>query len=92
VRVKSIVIRTDATHAAQAPRSIKLIINRQQVGFEDVADADEQSVAQIIELTEEQTTGGHKIPLRFVRFQKVTSLHVRYSESHLHLCSNEYES
>lgn len=76
VRVKYITIRTDAAHAAQAPREIKLVINRQSVGFEDVADAKEPEVAQVITLSKAQVTEGQKVPLRFVRFQNVTSLHI----------------
>ena len=51
-------------------------MNRPTLGFEDAADAKEPEAAQIIELTDEQVAEGKRIPLRFVRFQSVNSLHV----------------
>lgn len=55
---------------------MKIVINRDSVGFEDVEDAGEGEVAQLLDLTEAQVTGGQRIALRFVRFQNVSSLHV----------------
>jgi len=52
------------------------MVNRSSIGFEDVEDAVEPAVAQILDLTEEQVEEGQKIALRFVRFQNVNSLHV----------------
>ncbi|KAI0057109.1 DUF1000-domain-containing protein [Artomyces pyxidatus] len=74
VRVRSIVIQSSSPE--QAPKLIKLLVNRPSIGFEDVQDADEPEAAQIIELTEEQVKEGKPIPLRFVRFQTVNSLHI----------------
>jgi len=54
-------------------------VNNPNIGFEDIENANEPQVAQILELTEEQVTNGTPIPLRFVRFQAVASLHVRSS-------------
>ncbi|KAH9951435.1 DUF1000-domain-containing protein [Amylocystis lapponica] len=72
VRVRSIVLQ--AADAAAAPRTIKLLINRPALGFEDVdGDAD---VAQTIELGAEQVRDGARVPLRYVRFQAVNSLHI----------------
>lgn len=64
-------------NASQGPKKIKLLVNKADVTFEDVEDAEEPEVAQILELTEEQVSNGVPIPLRFVRFQSVTSLQVR---------------
>lgn len=75
VRVRSIVLQSKS--AEQAPKTIKLLINRPSLGFEDVEDATEPEVAQIIELPSEVIQEGKSIPLRFVRFQSVNSLHVR---------------
>lgn len=75
VRVKAIVIKSSG-EPERRPRSIKLFINRPSLGFEDVQDAQEPYAAQILELTDEQVTEGKKIPLRYVRFQNVSSLHV----------------
>jgi len=50
--------------------------NRSSIGFEDVEDAVEPAVAQVLDLTKEQVEEGQKIVLRFVRFQNVNSIHV----------------
>jgi len=76
VRPRSIIIHTAAAQIAQGPARIKLFINRSAIGFEDVEDAEEPEAAQVIDLTEEQVKEGKPIPLRFVRFQSVTILHV----------------
>ncbi len=76
VRIKSLVIKSKG-EPGQQPRKIKLFINRPSLGFEDVQDAEEPDASQIIELTDAQVTQGKKIPLRFVRFQNVNSIHVR---------------
>lgn len=75
VRVKSLVIKSSGA-AGQQPRTIKIFTNRPSLGFEDVQDAEEPYAAQVIELTEAQVTQGKKIPLRFVRFQNVSSIHI----------------
>lgn len=74
VRVRSIIIQS--SDAARAPKKLKLVINRPSVGFDDLADAEEPSVAQVIELSEADVREGKTIPLRYVRFQGVNSLHV----------------
>ncbi|KAL9714927.1 hypothetical protein Ac2012v2_001587 [Leucoagaricus gongylophorus] len=74
VRVRSVAIA--ATNVSQAPKRVKLMVNRSSIGFEDVEDAVEPAVAQILDLTEEQVEEGQKIALRFVRFQNVNSLHI----------------
>lgn len=74
VRVRSVAIA--GTNVSQAPKRVKLMVNRSSIGFEDVEDAVEPAVAQILDLTEEQVEEGQKIALRFVRFQNVNSLHI----------------
>jgi len=74
VRVRSVAIT--GTNVSQAPKRVKLMVNRSSIGFEDVEDAVEPAVAQTLDLTEEQVEEGQKIALRFVRFQNVNSLHV----------------
>jgi hypothetical protein len=74
VRIKALALRTAPAHAPHAPKTLKLVINRPSVGFEDVEDA---ALAQELVLTPEQVASGARVPLRFVRFQSVTSLHVR---------------
>ncbi|KAG8771396.1 Thioredoxin-like protein 1 [Ceratobasidium sp. 428] len=75
VRIRSIIIHTvDASHA---PKTIKLAINRPALGFEDVESAAEPEMAQVFEeLSPEDIANSRRIPLRFVRFQSVTSLHI----------------
>ncbi|KAJ7684817.1 PITH domain-containing protein [Mycena polygramma] len=74
VRVRSIVIRSAA--GEQAPKRVKLLVNRPSIGFEDVEDAEEPEVAQILDISEDDVRNGRPIALRFVRFQTVTSLHI----------------
>jgi len=74
VRIRSIVIKSSA--GKQAPKRVKLLVNRPSIGFEDVEDAEEPEVAQIIELSEDDVEHGKPIALRFVRFQAVQSLHI----------------
>ena len=62
--------------SSQGPQKIKLLINRPSLGFEDVEDQGEPAVAQVIEIPEDVIKEGKYIPLRFVRFQAVNSLHV----------------
>ncbi|EKM55798.1 uncharacterized protein PHACADRAFT_195847 [Phanerochaete carnosa HHB-10118-sp] len=75
VRIRALIIKS-AGEPEQRPRRIKLFINRPTLGFEDATDAREPEAAQIIELTDEQVAEGKRIPLRFVRFQSVNSLHI----------------
>ncbi|CAE6521878.1 unnamed protein product [Rhizoctonia solani] len=75
VRIRSILIHTaDASHA---PKTIKLAINRPALGFEDVESAAEPDMAQVIdELSPDDIANSRRIPLRYVRFQSVQSLHI----------------
>jgi PITH domain len=75
VRVRSIVISTSAP--SQGPKEIKLLVNRPSLGFEDVEDQVEPAVAQVLKIPRDVIQEGKHIPLRFVRFQTVNSLHVR---------------
>ncbi|KAI0371829.1 DUF1000-domain-containing protein [Pilatotrama ljubarskyi] len=72
VKIRSIVLQT--ANAAQGPRKIRLVTNKPSLGFDDVED--EKSVVQELELSEDDVREGRKIPLRFVRFQSVNSLHI----------------
>ncbi|KAG9054430.1 hypothetical protein FS842_005171, partial [Serendipita sp. 407] len=79
VRVRGISIQT--AESARAPKLIKIATNSPTIGFEDVQDAIEPQVAQVIELDEETTSTGKRISLRFVRFQSVQSLHIFVSSN-----------
>ncbi|OSX64733.1 hypothetical protein POSPLADRAFT_1178293 [Postia placenta MAD-698-R-SB12] len=71
VRIRSISIQS--SNVAQAPMRIKLFLNHPSLGFDDVEDGE---AAQEFELTEEQVQQGKRIPLRYVRFQSVNTLHI----------------
>ncbi|KAJ7074426.1 DUF1000-domain-containing protein, partial [Mycena amicta] len=73
VRIRSIIFKAQDRDQAQQPRSIKLFVNRISVGFEDAAADD---AAQTFELSPEDLLDGRAIPLRYVRFQSVNSLHI----------------
>ncbi len=74
MRVRALAITT--SNIDQAPKRIKLLVNRPSIGFEDVEDAEEPAIAQVVELSKDQVKEGQTIALRFVRFQNVNSLHV----------------
>ncbi|KAH7927692.1 DUF1000-domain-containing protein [Leucogyrophana mollusca] len=71
VRIRSVVIQSKKL--SNGPKVIKLFVNRPALGFEDVQDME---AAQVLTLSEQDIKGGSRIPLRFVRFQSVNSLHI----------------
>ncbi|TFY68070.1 hypothetical protein EVJ58_g1246 [Rhodofomes roseus] len=77
VRIRSIAIQ--ASSLAQAPRKIKLLINRPTIGFDDFSDGE---FTQEFELTEDQVQEGKRVPLRYVRFQAVNALHIFVESNH----------
>ena len=77
VRIKALKIRSQ--EPSQGPLVVKVLVNRPSIGFEDVQNAQEPEVAQVIQLSEEDVKVGMLIPLRFVRFQSVNSVHVSIS-------------
>ncbi|KAH9830984.1 DUF1000-domain-containing protein [Rhodofomes roseus] len=77
VRIRSIAIQ--ASSVAQAPRKIKLLINRPTIGFDDFSDGE---FTQEFELTEDQVQEGKRVPLRYVRFQAVNALHIFVESNH----------
>jgi len=74
VRVRAIVIKSSGGDSA--PKRVKLLVNRPSIGFEDVEDAEEPGVAQILDLSQDDVQQGRPVSLRFVRFQTVNSLHI----------------
>ncbi|KAI6109994.1 DUF1000-domain-containing protein [Pisolithus sp. B1] len=74
VRIRTLVIRTKVV--AEGPKTIKLRVNNPSISFSDVEGAADKTFAQVIELSAEDVTEGKPIPLRFVRFQNVNSLHI----------------
>jgi hypothetical protein len=74
-----------AADSQQGPKTIKLLVNRTAIGFEDVQDAEEPEVAQVLEVPDDTVREGQPIELRFVRFQSVNSLHVSTAAAPSHL-------
>ncbi|RPD65807.1 DUF1000-domain-containing protein [Lentinus tigrinus ALCF2SS1-7] len=72
VKIRSISIQ--AKNVEQAPKTIRLYTNKPSLAFSDVEGGG--GCLQEIELSKEDVAQGKKIPLRFVRFQSVTSLHI----------------
>ncbi|KAF5341297.1 hypothetical protein D9758_016656 [Tetrapyrgos nigripes] len=81
VRVKSLIIKSTSSPSS-GPKIVKLAVNRPSMGFEDVEDADEPAVAQVLELSDEDVKEGKSVALRFVRFQNVNSLHIFVGSNH----------
>ena len=77
VRIKALKIHSH--EPSQGPLVVKVLVNQPSIGFEDVQDAQEPDVAQVVQLSEEDVRVGILIPLRFVRFQSVNSVHVSIS-------------
>ncbi|OWZ47940.1 thioredoxin [Cryptococcus neoformans c45] len=71
VKLKAISIFSGIS-PSQAPKTVKLFINQPNMDFDD---AENEAPAQELILTPEQVKGD-RIPLRFVRFQNVRSLHI----------------
>ncbi|BEJ17509.1 hypothetical protein CspHIS471_0609100 [Cutaneotrichosporon sp. HIS471] len=71
VKIKALSIFS-VVSPAQAPKTIRLYVNQNHMDF---GDADSHEPAQELTLTPEDIRG-NKVELRFVRFQKVHSLHI----------------
>ncbi|EDR09445.1 uncharacterized protein LACBIDRAFT_319047 [Laccaria bicolor S238N-H82] len=80
VRVRSIAIQSSSID--HAPKTIKLLVNRPSLGFDDVEDADEPEVAQVLDISKQDVQQGTPINVRYVRFQAVNSLHIFVSANH----------
>jgi len=74
VRIKA--LRIQSHMPSQGPLVVKILVNRPSIGFEDVQDAQEPEVAQVVQLSKDEVSTGKQVPLRFVRFQSVNSVHV----------------
>ena len=72
-KIRAIRLVTLPSASAQAPKTIKLFVNKANIGFDD---AESVEPAQEIEITEAQARGDEAIQLRFVRFQNVSVLSV----------------
>ena len=79
VRIRKLVIRCGNPN--NGPKTIKLLVNKPAISFADVEDVADSTFAQVLELSTADITDGKPISLRYVRFQTVNSLHVRYTIS-----------
>ncbi|KAJ2304749.1 hypothetical protein IWW55_001068 [Coemansia sp. RSA 2706] len=70
IRLHSLMLKAPLEHA---PRSLKLFVNRTDVGFDDAEAAE---ATQQIEMTKEIYERGGVVNLRYVRFQNVNSLSI----------------
>jgi len=80
VRVRSLVIH--GSSESQAPHMVKLVVNRPSLGFEDVENAEEPEIAQLLDISQDDVKKGNLLTLRYVRFQTVNSLHIFVSSNH----------
>jgi len=76
VRVRSLVLHTK--EVPLGAKDIKIFINKPALSFSDVEDAVEPEAVQVLAISEENVAQGLHVQLRFVRLQRVNSLHVRF--------------
>lgn len=74
VRIKA--LKVHSSEPSKGPFVVKILVNRPSISFEDVQETQESEVAQVVQLSEEDIRAGNRIPLRFVRFQSVNSVHL----------------
>ncbi|GBE82584.1 Thioredoxin-like protein [Sparassis crispa] len=79
VRIRAVAIQSPTV--VQAPRRVKLYINSPSLGFDNIEEG-ASKIAQEIELSEDQVSEGKRVPLRYVRFQAVNSLHIFVESNH----------
>ncbi|KAL8286499.1 hypothetical protein RQP46_004516 [Phenoliferia psychrophenolica] len=72
-KIRAIRFTTLPSVAAQAPKTIRLFVNKANLGFDD---AESEEPAQELVLTEAQARGDEAVQLRFVRFQNVSVLSI----------------
>lgn len=74
VRIKA--LKVHSCEPSKGPFVVKILVNRPSISFEDVQEIQESELAQVVRLSSEDISAGKQIPLRFVRFQSVSSVHV----------------
>ncbi|GJJ12034.1 hypothetical protein Clacol_006274 [Clathrus columnatus] len=73
---------SEADEHSSGPEKIKLLTNKPSLGFEDVENAEEPAVSQVLHLSEDSVKEAKHVQLRFVRFQAVNSLHIFVASNH----------
>eukprot|EP00922_Rhytidocystis_sp_ex-Travisia-forbesii_P033078 GHVS01049198.1.p1 GENE.GHVS01049198.1~~GHVS01049198.1.p1 ORF type:complete len:182 (+),score=31.22 GHVS01049198.1:168-713(+) len=77
--VKLSAIRFIPVCSSSSPNDVRLFINNMSLGF---ADAESDVSVQQLEISNEQIESAVKIPLRFVKFQSVSSLIIYVASNH----------
>lgn len=72
IKLRALRFTTLPSHAAHAPKTVKLYVNQPATDFDSTTEP-----AQELVLDEEQAKGLKAVELRFVRFQSVNHLSVR---------------
>jgi len=80
VRIRSLILHSRAPN--QGPKTIKLTINKTTIGFDDIEDATEPEVVQVFDVPEDSLKDGKHLHLKFVRLQRVNSLHIFVASNH----------
>ncbi|KAG7386588.1 Thioredoxin-like protein 1 [Phytophthora pseudosyringae] len=76
--VKVFSLNIQAPQGEEAPRVVKLFVNRPNLGFSDATDVEP---TQTIELTDEDLLPENDVELRFVKFQRVKNVTVFVEEN-----------
>ncbi|KAG1710009.1 hypothetical protein DVH05_017018 [Phytophthora capsici] len=76
--VKVFSLNVVAPQGEQAPRVLKLFVNRPNLGFSDAGDVEP---TQTIELKDEDLLPENDVELRFVKFQRVKSITIFVEEN-----------
>lgn len=74
INLHSLKIVTSPSALAQAPKILRLFVNQRNLSFDD---AESNTPAQEITLTEKQMKGEDNVILRFVKFQRISTVSVR---------------
>lgn len=71
-RIRAIRFTTLPSEISKAPKTIKIFVNKPNLGFDDV----DTEAAHEETLTEAQASGKEAVQLRFVRFQQTSSISI----------------
>ncbi|CAE8619350.1 unnamed protein product [Polarella glacialis] len=67
-----------STRDATAPKVVKIFQGQVDIGFQE---AEDQEAVQLLDLSTSQVEGGDPVPLRFVKFQSVSTLQLFVQEN-----------
>eukprot|EP00929_Paragymnodinium_shiwhaense_P121725 TRINITY_DN94084_c0_g1_i1.p1 TRINITY_DN94084_c0_g1~~TRINITY_DN94084_c0_g1_i1.p1 ORF type:complete len:168 (+),score=56.10 TRINITY_DN94084_c0_g1_i1:105-608(+) len=72
VKLHSVVIKGNSEDES-APQAVKIFQGKDHLGF---SEAETDCCSQVLDMTPEQVDKGEQVPLRFVKFQNVSSLQI----------------